>query len=252
VAMHFKAVTRFIERNVTLIGSILVIGVIALYFLAQMVPELNDWIARGGFFNVIAIVLLVDILNRVVQVQFSTPAGTQLYENQNEAMDEVLKFIKDEHPKKADLLEYSTATIQPLLEALGKEHTTIRLLMGNPEKAPTKMQQDLIGVQLQKLAAVTLPGYTNIQVKLYQQPAALRGRNLDNKLINVGWYTYEQELHGHDNAMVVARVSSPDGQNLKTMFDRAFEALWNDATTIYAASWLSTQEPVANQPNTGT
>jgi hypothetical protein len=250
--MHFKAVTRFIERNLTLIGSVLVIGVIALYFLAQMVPALNDWIARGGFFNVIAIVLLVDILNRLVQLKSSTPAGAQLYENQDEAMDEVLKFVRDEHPKKADLLEYSTATIQSLLETLRKEHTSIRLLMGHPASAPTDMQQKLITANLHKQAAITFAGYGGVQVKLYRKPAALRGRNLDNKLINLGWYTYEGELHGHDNAMVVARVSTPDGQNLKAMFDRAFEALWNDPTTVDAASWLSAQQPLTSQPATST
>jgi hypothetical protein len=234
-AIYFQRLNSFIERHIAIIGSVLVTGAFALWILAQFIPQLSDWIITRGLFSVILIALVVDLLNRVIELKgSSTPL--QAFDSQDEAMPLVERFVENERPKTADLLEYSTSTIRPLLGKLRKANSHIRLLVFNPEFAVSEEQRLTIENYLKTIRR-DFKEYRNLQVCLYRTPASLRGRNLGGKLVNVGWYTYQYDgdellLGGHNNAMVLATTDTPQGRSLQAMFARTFAALWDDPKTV--------------------
>jgi len=104
------------------------------------------------------------------------------------------------------------------------------------EKATTDHERKAIELGIDNILK-DFRGCRRIKVKLYATPASLRGRNFGGKLINIGWYVYshadgELAVSGHDNAMIISDTETPQGQKLKQMFTSAFEALWNDSTTV--------------------
>jgi hypothetical protein len=233
-AMYFKRLNSFIERHIAIIGSVLVIGALALWILAQFIPRLGDWIITNGLFSVILIALVVDLLNRVIELKGSPTL--QAFDSQDDAMPAVERFVEEESPKTADLLEYSTSTIRPLLGKLRRANSKIRLLVFNPEFAISKEQKQTIETYLTTIRR-DFREYQNLHVCLYRTPASLRGRSLGEKLVNVGWYTYQHDgdellLDGHTNAMVLATTDTPQGRSLQAMFARTFAALWDDPTTV--------------------
>jgi hypothetical protein len=235
MALQFQGLSRFIERRIAVLGSVLVIGVLVVWILTQFIPQLGDWVFSRGLFNVILIALVVDLLNRVVELKGSPP-GLQVFDGQDEVMPYVVQFVEDESPKTADLLEYSTSTIRPLLDKLRKANARIRLLVCDPKVAISDQQRAVIEGSLANLRR-DFKSYRNLQVRCYRTPASLRGRSLGGELVTVGWYTYQHEddellLAGHSNAMVLATTDTRHGRSLEAMFARTFEALWNDPQTV--------------------
>lgn len=236
--MIFRRLDRWIDQHVASIGSILITLVIVVYIVSQFVPDVNQWIITRGFFNVLLIALIVDLLHRVIDLKGSPP-GTEVFEDQQTTLPEIQKFIEKSRPETCDLLEYSTSSIRVLLQQLRKANSQIRLLMCHPDNAASAHERSTIEVGIDNIRR-DFKGYKRMTVKLYTTPASLRGRNFGGKLINVGWYVYshidgELDLSGHDNAMVLSDADTPQGQKLKSMFTQAFEALWNDPGSVELA-----------------
>jgi len=155
--------------------------------------------------------------------------------SQLEASQELIAFVERDKPKKADLIELSTASIDPLLESLIRENCQIRLLIQNPNSAITDFQKDRIQQRIRDLMSVTLREYTRSEIRLYAVPCSIRGRLIGESVINVGWYTYSNDeigAYGHINPLVTARVDTPEGRELCKMFQRAFEWLWDHPKTL--------------------
>jgi hypothetical protein len=234
--MHHQAILKFIERRITLVSSLVIFGVLLLYFLSQFISPLREWIVTGGFFSIIVIIVLFEILRRVVDMKVSDPSIT-VYAHQDETWEEVYRFIDAVHPTTADLLEISTSTIGPLLEKLRDGNVRIRLLMCNPASAPSELQKGVIETFLRIRTNVTFADYEHVDIRLYSVPPSVRGRRLGGQLTCVGWYSYlsgsdEVQLHGHDNAMVVTDEEGKGGRALARMFNRTFESLWESSSTV--------------------
>jgi hypothetical protein len=155
--------------------------------------------------------------------------------SQREASQELIALVERDKPKKADLIELSTATIDDLLESLKRENCQIRLLMQSPDCAITNYQKDRIQQRIRDLMNVTLREYTRSEIRLYAVPCSIRGRLIGESVINIGWYTYSNDeigAYGHDNPLVTARVDTPEGRELCRMFQRAFDWLWGHKKTI--------------------
>jgi len=232
--MIFSRIDRWVERRFAIIGSVLIALVILLYIISQFVPDINQWIITRGFFSVILIVLIIDLLNRVVELKGSPPV-LEAYENQAQVMPQIQEFIEKERPETSDLLEYSTSSIRALLQELRKANVRIRLLICHPDNAVSAHERRTIELGIENLRK-DFKDYRNITVKQYRMPASLRGRNIGGKWINIGWYLYsntdgEIDIRGHDVAMILSDVNTPQGKELKGMFSWAFEALWKDSTT---------------------
>jgi len=140
----------------------------------------------------------------------------------------------------AYLIEYSTATIRPLLEKLREKNFSINLLLFDPEFAVSDEQRGSIAHGLSTMRQ-DFKGYEKLTVKRYRTPASLRGRRIGDDLINVGWYTYDLRdeevcVRGHNNTMLLADAQTAQGRKLRAMFDRTFDALWRDAEPVAIAS----------------
>ncbi len=232
--MIFSRIDRWFEQRLAIIGTILIALVILLYVISQFVPDISQWIITRGFFNVILIVLIIDLLYKVIELK-GAPPSLEAYEDQAQALPLIQEFVEKERPQASDLLEYSTSSTRTLLQGLRKANVTIRLLICHPDKAVSTHERNAIELGIENLRK-DFKHYGNITVKQYLTPASLRGRNIGGKWINVGWYLYsntegEVNIRGHDVTMILCDVNTPQGQKLKEMFSRAFDALWNDPTT---------------------
>jgi hypothetical protein len=233
--MILRRIDKWIDQHVAIVGTILITLVITLYIISQFVPDVNQWIITRGFFNVLLIALIIDLLHRVVDLK-GAPPNTEIFDDQQKMLTEIQTFIEKKRPETCDLLEYSTSSIRTLLGELRRANVRIRLLMCHPDQAVTDFERRAIQLGIDNIRR-DFKDYRRIKVKLYTTPASLRGRNFGGKLINVGWYLYSHtdgkiNISGHDNAMVLSDADTPQGQKLKLMFTQAFEVLWNDPETV--------------------
>jgi uncharacterized membrane protein len=232
--MNFQRLDRWIEQHVAIVGSVLIALVLLVYIISQFVPDVNQWIITRGFFNVLLVALVIDLIHRVIALNGS-PSSLETYEDQAQALPQILRFVKEERPEKCDLLEYSTSSTRQLLQELRKANVEIRLLICRPDKAVSDHERKAIELGIENIRK-DFKNYGHITVRQYATPASLRGRNIGGKLINVGWYLYssaggEVDVRGHDTMMITSDADTPQGHKLKEAFSRAFDALWDDQTT---------------------
>jgi len=232
--MNFQRLDRWIEQRVAIIGTVLIALVLLVYAISQFVPDVNQWIITRGFFNVLLVALVIDLIHRVIALK-GAPSSLETYEDQAQALPQILTFVKEERPEKCDLLEYSTSSTRQLLQELKKANVKIRLLICHPEKAVSDHERKAIELGIENIHK-DFKNYDRITVRQYATPASLRGRNIGDKLINVGWYLYsstggEVDVRGHDTMMITSDADTPQVHKLKETFSRAFDTLWDDPTT---------------------
>ena len=78
--MYWK-IDKWIERHLAVVGTAIISLVILLYVISQFVPDINQWIITRGFFSVILIVLIIDLIQKVIDLKGS-PSSEDVYENQ--------------------------------------------------------------------------------------------------------------------------------------------------------------------------
>lgn len=232
--MIFRRLDRWIEQRVAILGAVLIALVLVVYIISQFVPDINQWIVTRGFFNVILVALIIDLLHRVIELK-GPPSSLETYEDQAQALPRILELVEKKPPETCDLLEYSTSSTRVLLQELRKANVRIRLLICHPDKAVSIHEHRAIELGIENIRK-DFKNYRRIAVRQYATPASLRGRNIGGKLINVGWYQYssnegEVDVRGHDTMMITSDAGTPQGLILKEMFSRAFDALWNDPAT---------------------
>jgi hypothetical protein len=251
--MLFRKLDEWIEQHVAILGSALIALVLVLYIISQFVPDISQWIITRGFFNVLLIALIIDLLHRVIELKGS-PSSLETYEHQAQALPRIQEFIEKERPETCDLLEYSTSSTRALLQELRKANVRMRLLICHPEKAVSPHERKTIELGIENIRR-DFKNYRRITVRQYRAPASLRGRNIGGKLINVGWYLYSitedevVDIRGHDIMMLTSDANTPQGHKLKEMFSRAFDALWNDPTTVELALTSGAQGSDARTPD---
>ena len=191
--------------------------------------------------------LLLDYLSEVKRL--IKPAEIRFYPNQEEADRELRAFIDSARPGEADLLECSSATVyQNIISPLVTRGNKIRLLIQNPKVArgrfgPSAREERRICDQF----AITLgseppvASYDKLRIRFYSEVPSLRGRKFGNKLINVGWYTYDLrpeetpvetnpvQIHGHNNPLLSIASTEKDFDIIESMFSKVFKNLWDSA-----------------------
>jgi hypothetical protein len=186
------------------------------------------------------------ILNAVQRNQppslFDRDPGIWAFATQNDVESQVIEYIRSEQPRRATMLEFSTATTGSILRALREVGASVHLLAANPERVQgwhqARMRSALID-----LLHIDLKEYEDLSMRLYSVPPAVRGRHIGD-LVILGWYTHRDnkridaldpasvEVWGHDNAVVAGRSTEPDGALLSTWFAREFERLWTHRSTL--------------------
>lgn len=232
--MFYRRLDRWVEQRAAIIGTALIALVLGVYIVSQFVPEISQWIITRGFFNVLLVALVIDLIHRVIDLKAS-PSSLDTYDDQVQALPRIQEFIGKEHPETCDMLEYSTSSTRALLQELKKANVRIRLLICHPDQAVSAHERKTIELGIENLRK-DFKHYKRIVVRQYTTPASLRGRNVGGKLINVGWYLYstaegEIDVRGHDVTMITTDANTPQGHTLKEMFSQAFDVLWNDSGT---------------------
>jgi hypothetical protein len=161
---------------------------------------------------------------------------------QDGLLDHAVRLIERERPREAHLLELSTATIEPILEALRDADVDTKLLVANPYKSTSTWQQERSSMTLVDRYQGIFSTHPRLEVRMYSVPPSLRGRLVGDH-IQLGWYTYRDDIRhdsespdaaliwGHDNAMVYGSASSPHGSVLAGWFRREFWRLWRHRLT---------------------
>lgn len=177
---------------------------------------------------------------------FDRSAGLWGFATQNDIEAETIAYIQRERPRRAAMLEFSTATTGSILRALMDVDARIYLLAANPERV-SGWHQARMRRALSDLLQIDLRGYDRLRLRLYGVPPSLRGRNI-GELVILGWYTHRDnaridefdpssvEVWGHDNAIVAGRHSDPDGAVLANWFTREFDRLWRHRWTLDEAT----------------
>lgn len=175
--------------------------------------------------------------NSEIQEQSLSTAATQ-----DGFVTWMARYIADNTPREALLLELSTATIGPIIDALRAANVEARLLVANPYMTQSAWLQERSRMTLLNRFQRDFVGYTNLEVRMYDVPPSLRGR-LIGDWFSLGWYTYRDDtrletedpnaalIFGHDNAMVHGSVVSDSGAVLAEWFRKEFERLWRHRRT---------------------
>ena len=223
-----------VERYLPQILAILTVAVSVLWIASTLINPLEQWLSRSSLLNVIIIVLLSDVLLLLAEFKAAAMPQVTVFENEPDAYRDLRHHIETSPPKKADLIEYSTATIHDLLELLRSANCKMRILICNPDSAITDFQAKRIRDRIDDLTTVTFRDFDRVDIRMYRLPASIRGRLIDDAYVTMGWHVYTSDpagLYGHTQAMVSGRCDSAHGRNLSRTFADAFDHLWEAPTT---------------------
>jgi hypothetical protein len=138
-------------------------------------------------------------------------------------------IIKNGYPKNADLIGYSAANLRSIIDNLSKQNCKIRLLVHNPDTAISPEQSVKIRTQIKEI----LKENHDIEIRGYNENGSLRGMNFENRLINIGWYSYaSQDIQGKDNPLITVEVSDQGFDSIKQMFNITFNNLWRNGVIL--------------------
>lgn len=192
--------------------------------------------------------LAEQILHAVISAEprpsaFISPTSSlSAFATQKDVEESIVEYIREMRPKSAAMLELSTSTEGPILRALCDVGAHIRLLVANPDRFFSEWQGPRIRRSLQDLLRTDFNGYDALSLRLYNAPPSLRGRRI-GEIITVGWFTHRDnkrldlsdpandEVWGHDNAVVVGGTAENSGAALSLWFEREFERLWSHRST---------------------
>lgn len=174
--------------------------------------------------------------------RLSLKPTVKAYRNQSSADLDLLSFVVHKEPRKAKLLEYSSATVHGIVSNLITVNTDIQLLLQHPNWAVSDEQRSRICAQI-KGYSMEFPENQHLRIRCYRARASVRGRKFDDKLMHLGWYRYEaiqsqneewtERIWGHNNPLI-----SPTGEakeifnQLNEWFDVIFDEYWDTGASL--------------------
>ncbi len=164
--------------------------------------------------------------------------GMTVFKEQAPSLDDVTQFIRDNPNGHAKLIEYSSLSIGSILEELRMNHWTADILLKHPGFVSVTKQKGRIKEGYKNIRSQFDQCLDSIEVRCYTLPASIRGRSFNDKLINIGWYSYTDSnsadqpgIYGSKNCMINSLASTSNGEHLKNMFTIAFDSLWTSSST---------------------
>lgn len=185
----------------------------------------------------------------------------KVYEDHADTNTDLKKYIEDVRPHTIYMIEYSAWSVQTLIDSLIKTRTSpdIYLLIQHPKEGESiSGQKNRIWGQITEILSKQdeFKNYPNLKILCYKQRTSFRGRNFDNKLINIGWYIYkyekngEQRVHGHNQPTITFRERYEGFFDIKKMFNDTFENLWEHGISLNEVSDEYKDEiPLCSDPN---
>jgi hypothetical protein len=173
----------------------------------------------------------------------------EVFGNEEDATPRQLEFVRNNPMRFVRLCEYSTLTIQPLMRCLAEREglEEIQLLMARPSKASPYQAQSRLPEAVFRLAH-RFPKEDarrrGLRIRCWSEPPSMRGRNYNDDLIVVGWYTYHckrpelgrKQIWGDENALVWTPCRGPEGERMRDMFEDVFHTSWETAQPL-AEAW---------------
>ncbi|MGB9904376.1 MAG: hypothetical protein ACPLQO_06870 [Desulfotomaculales bacterium] len=241
--MSWEAIKVFFEKHRKFFMGMVFSLIVASWLLSQVVQELVSFETSVSLTTTAILLFVFFILDYLVYMK--NPQDAEIYEKEHEATEQIKKYIEEERPKDVKMLEYSSATVGYIFESLKKlPGCNVKLLICHPEAAISDFQRkDRICSQIKRLPAVLQGGHGSFAVRCYRQPASLRGRNFDDQLVVVGWYTYDvkdehrqsygtSQIWGDSNPLIVSLAKTKQGSRLKKMFNEVFDSMWRDGVPL--------------------
>lgn len=162
-------------------------------------------------------------------------------------------YIESHSPNSVYLIEYSSVNAKNVIDTALENNCSIYLLLRHPNRSirwnVSESQSDRIKNQTKVLIDDCLDKIADdheecsLYIQYYYHPASLRARRIDDELLCMGWYTFEnrnsvektpykKHVHGHNNPMI-AFLNQEDGYNaLNEMFEKSFYALWKQGDSL--------------------
>lgn len=245
--MRARRVARWTWRLIRDYGDVaialVVAGSLSVWALLNTGAEADPVEVAAWTLVVLTVISWALLRDRIARVQ-SPEADTWISRDQAEDTPRLQQLL-EQFPRyeAADFLEYSCNHAWPLVNRAVKDAgCQIRILLRHPEGQGSAQKRWIEGslMRLKRDYLDVHPG--RIEVRCYREPASLRGRRFEPYVINVGWYTpyvdNEDQVLGHKNPLITARLTSEEGLKLSRMFAGLFNALWHSPSTASAEEVL--------------
>ena len=115
------------------------------------------------------------------------------YNNQEEMYTDIIQEIRGiRNIKEATLVQYSSRKAAPLIFTLLNKGAIVNLYVKNSDTGViSTMQKERIINAIKDLPGELSTTSGTLKVYKYDQPASVRGVIIDNRVLAIGWYTYE-------------------------------------------------------------
>jgi hypothetical protein len=227
--------------------GILFAAVVAAFVLSAFVKQI-DRMAGIAIASAGSLALLGILLDRVAAL--TSAAEVRVAGEEAEARTDQESFIRERLPRRVRMCEYSAQSVVALLDTMSKSGATtcVQLLICHPLKAWGDYQEEkrvVPGIaRLPRHVPLRDVERVGLRIRCYSVPGGLRGRNYNDELIVAGWYTYQRrsdipdrrQIWGHNNALLLAPTSHPEGRVLRKMFNDVFDRMWSQSVTLRDAA----------------
>lgn len=202
------------------------------FITAEIIPAVSEYIISSGIIHYIILILVLDIATALYSQR--SKDRTWILKNQDEALPSLLNVVTQCRKEEIQLIEYAGATILPLIREIQRHNVPLRMLVQHPEKIEGIQKQRMIATLDTIFTSIFEDDQKNIEIRCYRLPFTIRGRRMGNKLLEIGWLTYDikrQTAYGHQNPCVIVDLSTRKNENFRLFFERTFNDLWENPTT---------------------
>jgi hypothetical protein len=179
-----------------------------------------------------AILFLILSLIQDYLDELSKGTTIQIFRNQQSTNYSLQEYIKGNKVKSARFIEYDGESVKPVVIELLEKGASVELLLQHPDHAISQYQRNKIVHQIMTKDKEFLGFESQLSIFYYQDVASVRGRIFDNRMICLGWYTYdrrileqEAQVWGHTNPTVITLATENSFSDLSDMFNTVFANL---------------------------
>jgi len=225
----FKKFLRFRERYWSRVSIAIIVLCWATFIIGSQVDIVSKkFISTGA----VQLIILTVVLELGVSTRDEERGPMRVSGRDSEASTMLMAAVADKSINSADMLEFSGVAVDGLIHDIASRGGRVRLLVKHPDSVMPFQKRRIIA----NLEALLGRDYGDrLSIRCYKFPASLRGRVFGDEAICLGWYTpfiegghlAQYEVMGHDNALIMARLSTTQGRSLERMFKSVFESLWS-------------------------
>jgi hypothetical protein len=228
-------IQNFISKNIESIAKFLVVTVLIGWIISKFVPDVDNWIRQQRVIELVALVLIAELIAVVADVRKNLANPLELSQDQARSSQKLFNIISNYKPSSAKVMGLSAGKREDILSFLTRGGWEIKLLIQHPEAAMNDILKHHLREKVQELSNITFINYDKVEIRLYKRPSFFRGTKLGQNCIAIGWYACGEgvyEFFGHSNPVISATQGSSESKILNDFFDRAFDYLWNHPETI--------------------